>query len=36
MARLHQQDGVAVHSIQDPCILPEGLVVLGPGMLGKD
>ena len=36
MARLHQQDGVAVHAIQDSCILPEELVVLRPGMLGKD
>ena len=32
---LDQQDGGVVRLIQDPCLLPEGLVVLGPGMLSN-
>ena len=31
---LDQQGGVVVSPVKDPCLFPEGLVVLGPGMLG--
>ena len=32
---IDQQDGVVARLIQDHCLLPEGLVVIGPSMLSN-
>ena len=32
---IDQQDGVVARLIQDHCLLPEGLVAIGPGMLSN-